>query len=60
MTTMGGNSWSDWHTSNTIREPCPQGCPRDHTVDEAVTLNEKTRECKRAEMDARTRAWMQK
>jgi hypothetical protein len=51
-------SWGTWHTSNQVREPCPQGCNRGHTVDEAVALNDKIREYNQAKMHARTKEWM--
>jgi hypothetical protein len=57
---FGGGSWGSWHTSDVIRQPCPQGCPRDHTVEEAVALNDKEREYQQARMYARTKEWMSK
>ena len=56
----GVAGWGEWHTSNVIEQPCPQGCPRRHTVNEAVELNEKIREFNQARMYARTKEWMAK
>lgn len=60
MSKFGGGSWGGWHTSEATIQPCPQGCPRMHTVDEAVELNDKAREYQQAKMYARTKEWMQK
>lgn len=54
------NSWGVWHTSDVISQGCPQGCPRKHTVGEAVALNDKAREFNQAKMYARTKEWMGK
>ena len=56
----GGRSWGSWHTSTAIAQPCPQGCPRTHSVDEAAALNDKVREYNQAKMHARTKEWVMK
>lgn len=56
----GTSSWGYWHTSNVIAQDCPQGCMRRHTLEEAVALNDKTREFNQAKMHARMKEWMVK
>jgi len=58
--TWSTGSWGQWHTSDTIEQDCPQGCPRRHTVAEAVMLNDKIREYNQAKMYARTKEWIVK
>lgn len=50
-------SWGKWHTGPDVPGPCPQEGLW-HRLDEAVRLNEKEREWKRALMWARHKTWV--
>ncbi len=53
----GGGSWGTWHTA--LGGACPQGCGF-HTTDQAVILNDRNSEWKRAKAWARHKEWIGK
>ncbi len=52
-----GQGWGTWHPGAEARARCPQ-CNRFHTTDEALALNAKDTEYRRARAWARHKTWI--